>query len=267
MTVYHASCVPSCAPPSSNSNFPRSFRKSKSSRAPPPPPTEPFQYYEPGAGIAALPPPLHSVIDDPESVEWPPGSRRAAKGERPAVEWADRVAQGTTFDGGGRVRGGAADDANEVRAGYSSSTAQSTAEPVITMRWSAISAQAARVHDCEYIARKLPLHFIVHVVHHSSADPCTQRLLHAVGAYAWHTLASVVQNSLQLHHGLLQVLRPLSPHALYSDAASGAVVPSPAHRPAPAPRRHVGCTWSHTRPLRRQGRVYAFDFNRYVQRK
>jgi hypothetical protein len=222
-----------------NINRFHSFRKSKSSRLPPPPPTDSLEDSEMVGGAAALPPPMHSVILDTEPVDRP---RRSRRSEGPAVERVDRVAIEASFDGIKSVGGGGVDGANDVRTGYSSSAAQVAAEPTITMRWSALSAQAARVHDCEYIARQLPLHFAIHVAHHSSTDSCTQRLLLAAGAYTWHILASTVRNSLQLQHSLLQVHQFIALQPWFPDVESGALVSSTAYRRAPTPRRHDRCT-------------------------
>ena len=225
-----------------NINRSHYFRKSKSSRLPPPPPTDSLEDSEMVGGAAALPPPMHSVILDTEPVDRPRRSRHSADGEGPAVERVDRVAIETSFDGVKSVRSGGVDGSNDVRTGYSSSAAQAAAEPTITMRWSALSAQAARVHDCEYIARQLPLHFVIHVAHHSSTDSCTQRLLLAAGAHTWHTLAITVRNSLQLQHSLLQVHPFFALQPCFPDVASGALVSSTAYRRSPTPRRHDRCT-------------------------
>jgi hypothetical protein len=153
-------------------------------------------------GTAAPSSPLR---DEPhDALDMPPPRQRSSAAPR-TVKFMDDAATEASEHADRNDGGSIVVDANDLRPGYSSSAAHLTPQDNGSLRWHTLCADVCFTHDCEYIARHLPQHFVVYSMHHSSDNPCTPRLLQCAGAHTWHILAAVVSKSLPLKHALLQV--------------------------------------------------------------
>ncbi len=108
-------------------------------------------------------------------------------------------------DGEMSLQRDAVDPASGSRAAYSSSVAHLVSAQRVDLRWVAMCAQFPRRHDCEYIARKLPQHFVIQNAIDSAAKSCMPSLMSRASVHTWHVLAAAVGKSIQLKHGLLKV--------------------------------------------------------------
>lgn len=125
--------------------------------------------------------------------------------EGQVVRFQDHAEYAGMFDGNERSREVSVDPANVSRASYSSSIAHSASEPRLNLRWPTMCSRLSRRHDCEYITRQWPQHFVVHVIPHSATIPQVPSLMDCAGSSVWHALASAVGKSTDLKHALHQV--------------------------------------------------------------
>lgn len=170
--------------------------------------------------------PLHALDD----VNMPHRDTISMVVQKRVVRFEDEAARENLADGDRNLYDSSVGAEKGLKTLYSSSVAHLTSHLYDESRWSSLFSQVSCVHDCEYIARKLPELFGVNRVHHSFSDPCTPRLLQCAGAHVWHILASAAHNSLHLNHSLLQVLWRPQRLPYQHDTSSGTVVTSPVDR-------------------------------------
>lgn len=170
--------------------------------------------------------PLHALDD----VNMPHRDMITRVVQERVVRFEDEAANEKIADGDRNLHDSSVGAEKGVKALYRSSVAHSTSRQYDESRWASLFSEVSCVHDCEFIAQKLPERFGVNRVNNSISDPCTPRLLHCAGAHVWHILARAARNSLHLNHSLLKVLcRP--PRLPYQhDTSSGTVVSSPVDR-------------------------------------
>ena len=139
------------------------------------------------------------VEDEPSRASMP--KQRQGQG----VRFQEHAEYAGIFDGNERSREVSVDPANVSRVSYSSSVAHSASQHRLNLRWPTMCSQLSRRHDCEYIARQWPQHFVVHVIPHSQTIPHMPLLMDCAGASVWHALASAVGKSIEIKHALHQV--------------------------------------------------------------
>jgi hypothetical protein len=153
-------------------------------------------------GTVALSSPFR---DEPrDALDMPPRRQLSSAAPR-TVKFMNDAATEASEHADRNYRGSLVVDANDLRPGYSSSAAHLTPQENGSLRWHTLCVNVCFTHDCEYIARHLPQHFVVYSMHHSNDNPCTPRLLQCAGAHTWRILAAAFCKSLQLKHALLQV--------------------------------------------------------------
>jgi hypothetical protein len=143
------------------------------------------------------------------------------------VRFEDEAASEKLADGDRNLYDSSVGAEKGLKTLYSSSVAHLSSQQYDETRWASLFSQVSCVHDCEFIAQKLPELFGVNRVNHSFSDPCTPRLLQCAGAHVWHILARSARNSLHLNHSLLKVLWRPPRFSYQHDTSSGTVVPSP----------------------------------------